>query len=509
MGSGSSAARLPSSEKDCMAVVAPGEPAWDISAAVAAESLLKAMEAGQALNPRSLAECSQVLESRPLCRYRNCYHATLRCPAIIPDSGKTCGNGCGRRAARGFDTCCKTCTMSGCTSHGSSCQRRSSDIDDGASTASGPSSTDSTRAACSNGCGRTAARGYDTCCRTCSSTGCKSHGQACEKRTAEDKPPSKSGACRYLHLDVIGADEQLWPKHLQASLCSPDSYANERPFRRANLAWQLFGKSFITLGRYEFVDACGRHEAAFAHFNSREGARMVARGLPHPDELQEFVLEQVAAVWGANVISREMCQEYLDRTGQIVQSRHTDSQYSPPSRSNIKVGGGAQDACSIARIIKVGINNHNVDLSKAVPRDTAWHGLAARGFPRWRESGPKFRADLAKRCAHGGSVYCTPAFEHAVAYSFRGAVSPEAGKPPFAAMTTKAGQKWNYSCIMQLAISDRGKKGVVEEKHQTFGSAPTDGWEPGQIEWVVHDVSKAQIYGILFCFFPDDKGWGA
>jgi len=236
---------------------------------------------------------------------------------------------------------------------------------------------------------------------------------------------------------------------------------------------------------------------------------MVARGLPNPDELQEFVLKQVAAVWGANTINREMCQEYLDRTGQIVQSRHTDSKYSPPSRRSIKVGGGPQDTCSIARIIKVGISNPQVDLSSAVQRDTAWHGLAARGFPRWRESGPKFRADLAKRCAHGGSVYCTPAFEHAVAYSFRGAVSPEPGKPPFAAMTTSAGQKWNYSCIMQLAIFDRGKAGVVEEKHQTFGGAPTDGWEPGKLEWVVHDVSKAQIYGILFCFFPDNHRWGA
>ena len=184
--------------------------------------------------------------------------------------------------------------------------------------------------------------------------------------------------------------------------------------------------------------------------------------------------------------------------------------YPLPYRRVISVPRGCPisgpDNFTLARIVKVGLVNPEVDLGQT--HDTAWHGIAARGFPNWKVSGPKFREDLKKRTSHGGSVYVTPAFEHAVAYGFRGIVSPEAGRPAFAAMHTARGEKWNYILIMQVAIFDRGTAGVVEEKQKTFPAAPSDGWDDEAIEWVVHDVSKAQIYGILFCFFPD-AGYGA
>lgn len=250
---------------------------------------------------------------------------------------------------------------------------------------------------------------------------------------------------------------------------------------------------------------CSNHEAALQHFHSREGATIVCRGLPLPDELQQFALKSIQDLWGDAVVLRDACQEYLDRAGQVITSKVTGTQYSPPSRSNISVGGAPGDKFEFARIIKIGLKNDSADLT--AKRDTAWHGLAAASLGKWKESGPKFRADLAKRTAHGGSVYCTPAFEHALAYSVRAAVPPAGHSVPFAAMTTAAGERWNYSAIMQLAIYDRGS--AVKECWQTFAAAPTDGWDGGKIEWVVHDVSKAQIYGVLFCFFPDSHQWGA
>eukprot|EP00933_Yihiella_yeosuensis_P015175 TRINITY_DN1332_c0_g1_i1.p1 TRINITY_DN1332_c0_g1~~TRINITY_DN1332_c0_g1_i1.p1 ORF type:complete len:459 (+),score=90.46 TRINITY_DN1332_c0_g1_i1:21-1397(+) len=315
-------------------------------------------------------------------------------------------------------------------------------------------------------------------------------------------------ACRFAHPKSFGCDEPLWDQRFEADLSSPSS-TKVQPFRREQLAWGLFRSSYRALGSQGFLIACLRQTAAVEHHNSREGARIVGRGLPEPDELQSFALNLVKNIWGEEVVSQENSQEYLDRSGNLVQSRLTESMYSPPSRSTVKVGGGPKDSCRIARIIKVGIKNDLADLRKETQRDTAWHGLSALGLPKWKESGPRFRADLAKRTAHGGSVYCTPAFEHAIAYSFRGAVSPVPGSCPFAAMTTSLGERWNYIAIMQLAIYDRGTAGVVEEKHQTFGAAPDDGWDRSKIEWVVHDVTKAQIYGVLFCFFPDDQNWGA
>ena len=38
------------------------------------------------------------------------------------DTGPLCVNGCRRPAATGYTTCCRTCTSSGCVSHGPRCQ---------------------------------------------------------------------------------------------------------------------------------------------------------------------------------------------------------------------------------------------------------------------------------------------------------------------------------------------------------------------------------------------------
>eukprot|EP00931_Biecheleriopsis_adriatica_P120063 TRINITY_DN95208_c0_g1_i1.p1 TRINITY_DN95208_c0_g1~~TRINITY_DN95208_c0_g1_i1.p1 ORF type:complete len:506 (+),score=47.01 TRINITY_DN95208_c0_g1_i1:66-1583(+) len=447
------------------------EPAWCKDVEAAAEALLKALEDGngRALNPRDLSEGAQILGSRAICKHS-------RCRSVSSSIGQKaslhfCANGCGRRCARGHATCCRTCSSSGGCSHGSACEERTSQC-----AAPRKTSVDS----------------------TCSSTG------------SETDSEDRRELCRFAHPSLQGCDYKLWNSEHECNLCSPASYSSSSsfPVARDELPWFLLGNAYQALGPRAFIDACYRHISAVKHFKSREGARIISRGLPLADELQAFALKYVEKVWGSEIIKQDACQEYLDRSGQIVTSRVTDSQYSPPSRGKVSVGGGPKDQCNIARIIKIGLNNDQVDFEAgATKRDTAWHGLAARGLHNWRESGPRFRADKARRTAHGGSVYCTPAFEHAIAYSFRGAVSPEPGKPPFAAMTTRTGEKWNFTAIMQLAIYGRGS--AVQEKHQTFGGAPDDGWDRNKIEWVVHDVSKAQIYGILFCFFPDDQLWEA
>eukprot|EP00747_Dinoflagellata_sp_TGD_P195152 gnl/TRDRNA2_/TRDRNA2_63412_c0_seq1.p1 gnl/TRDRNA2_/TRDRNA2_63412_c0~~gnl/TRDRNA2_/TRDRNA2_63412_c0_seq1.p1 ORF type:complete len:462 (-),score=52.71 gnl/TRDRNA2_/TRDRNA2_63412_c0_seq1:319-1704(-) len=433
---------------------------WDARCTQAAGSLLKEIESQGPLTRQSLAEAAQILDSRAECKNKMCPYVVARTSSTV----RKCANNCGCICARDYDTCCKSCTSSGGLEHGPACVSRQA------------------RAAT---------------CVPC----------------AVDGKESKVEACRFSH-SCIDSDftGKLWSTSEEACLCSPASYTELRPLPQHQLAINsqsrlnfLFGESFARLGKERFIAMCANHEAALRHFHSRVGATIVCRGLPQPDELQQFALRMVQSLWGDDIVVHEACQEYLDRSGQIVQSRLTDSQYSAPSRSKISVGGGPKDSFNFARIIKIGIKNADADLM--AKRDTAWHGLAAAGLSNWKSSGPKFRADLAKRTAHGGSVYCTPAFEHALAYSVRGAVPPPGSPVPFASMVTKAGEKWNYSAIMQLAIYDRG--GAVKEKHQTFTTAPTDGWEKGKIEWVVHDVSKAQIYGLLLCFFPDDKAWGA
>jgi len=57
---------------------------------------------------------------------------------------------------------------------------------------------------------------------------------------------------------------------------------------------------------------------------------------------------------------------------------------------------------------------------------------------------------------------------------------------------------------MQLAVYDRGLPGAVKECGKTWGGLPGDGWDAQKLELIIEDVSKGQIYGILFCFFPDN-----
>jgi len=232
---------------------------------------------------------------------------------------------------------------------------------------------------------------------------------------------------------------------------------------------------------------------------------MVCQGLKEPDELQSFAVKRVQEIWG-DVISRGACQEYLDRSSQKCVSKITGGDYSAPSRRPVRAFDGPQGTIDIARIVKVALNNPNADFKKK--RDTAWHGCQARTLEQWKpdtpNTHPQFRLDKFKHTAHGAGIYVTPAFEHAVGYAFR----MWNRTPRFAVMHTRSGQRWNYITIMQLAIYDRGVKGVVDESRKTWGGLPSDGWEDQGLEWVVRDASKAQIYGLLFCFFPDDPPQG-
>eukprot|EP00811_Abedinium_folium_P033012 NODE_6007_length_1713_cov_3.201765.p1 GENE.NODE_6007_length_1713_cov_3.201765~~NODE_6007_length_1713_cov_3.201765.p1 ORF type:complete len:397 (-),score=110.30 NODE_6007_length_1713_cov_3.201765:458-1648(-) len=306
--------------------------------------------------------------------------------------------------------------------------------------------------------------------------------------------------CRFRH----GADDTLlFVPNPALPLTSPATFkaTTAAPLRENDqLLWQLFGAAFERVGPDAFAAAAVRHAAALQHFASREGARMVCGGLHEPDELQSFALARVHEVWG-NVVHRKSCQEYLDRSAEQTVSRVTGGEYSAPSRREVRAWPGPQGAICISRIIKVGLRNPNVEFGKK--RDTAWHGCQARSLEDWRgekNTHPQFRLEKSQACAHGSGIYVTPAFEHAVGYAFR----RWDRSPRFASMKTRAGERWNYITIMQLAIYDRGDPGAVEEKTKTWAGLPGDGWDASRLEWVVRDVSKAQIYGILFCFFPND-----
>eukprot|EP00930_Biecheleria_cincta_P034662 TRINITY_DN23923_c0_g2_i1.p1 TRINITY_DN23923_c0_g2~~TRINITY_DN23923_c0_g2_i1.p1 ORF type:complete len:242 (-),score=10.30 TRINITY_DN23923_c0_g2_i1:155-880(-) len=90
----------------------------------------------------------------PLC---NSLHAPL------------CENGCGRNVAGEYRTCCRTCRGPG-SSHGPTCDAQNRHLHP---------------AVCANHCGRPAARGYPTCCRTCSGPGSR-HGPACDASHRRD-----------------------------------------------------------------------------------------------------------------------------------------------------------------------------------------------------------------------------------------------------------------------------------------------------------------------------------
>jgi len=303
----------------------------------------------------------------------------------------------------------------------------------------------------------------------------------------------------------------LWDAERHAAqLVSPSSYCNAtaQSWRGSAAAWALFGKAYKQLGAPSFRCVCARQTAALQHFVSRQGARFVCKGLSEPDALQAFAIRRVEQIWGAHVVHRSSCQEYLDRCGARVVSSITKSDYSAPSKSPVTGHwGGPQATVNLARIVKVGIRNPNVDLAKQ-ERDTAWHGCQARTLEDWRPSKPgthpQFRLDKSIHNAHSRGIYVSPSFEQAVLYAFR----KWDKQPRFATWTAPTGERWNYLTVMQLALYGRGVKGVVDECPRTWPAASTDGWDAGKLEWVVRDASKAQIYGILFCFFPDDPAQG-
>eukprot|EP00930_Biecheleria_cincta_P065780 TRINITY_DN5167_c0_g1_i1.p1 TRINITY_DN5167_c0_g1~~TRINITY_DN5167_c0_g1_i1.p1 ORF type:complete len:756 (+),score=58.19 TRINITY_DN5167_c0_g1_i1:111-2378(+) len=82
---------------------------------------------------------------------------------------ESCANGCGRLAAAGYNTCCRSCTGP-CGVHGPVCES----VHKASAYAGGPMVK-----FCVNGCGRQVAAGYETCCRSCSGPG-GGHGPICE-----------------------------------------------------------------------------------------------------------------------------------------------------------------------------------------------------------------------------------------------------------------------------------------------------------------------------------------
>ena len=69
---------------------------------------------------------------------------------------------------------------------------------------------------------------------------------------------------------------------------------------------------------------------------------------------------------------------------------------------------------NIARIVKIALRHPNADFKRA--RDIEWHGCQAK--PATPNTPPAFRTEKSLHKAHGGGVYVTPAFEHAVGYAF-------------------------------------------------------------------------------------------
>jgi len=111
-----------------------------------------------------------------------------------------CKNGCGRRAPRGFPTCCRTCERTGGREHGQKCTSKARGTADSspppppepaAAAAAAPAERSSFTPVprdeganlCINGCGRKASVGHATCCRTCGTSGGTKHGPKCDMET--------------------------------------------------------------------------------------------------------------------------------------------------------------------------------------------------------------------------------------------------------------------------------------------------------------------------------------
>ena len=174
--------------------------------------------------------------------------------------------------------------------------------------------------------------------------------------------PCTDQTCRFSHPGDL-----LFDPAKGAPLCWPESFfIDTRPlkFELTALAWWLFGPAYEQLGSQQFQLRCAQHMAALEHFETREGARMVAIGLPEPDMLQSFALRRVEEIWG-DVVHRQACQEYLDRSGEKTVSKITGGDYSAPSRRPVKAWDGPQGTVNIARIVKIALRNPNADFKRA------------------------------------------------------------------------------------------------------------------------------------------------
>lgn len=264
------------------------------------------------------------------------------------------------------------------------------------------------------------------------------------------------------------------------------------------LAGSLNGKR-----RYKRGGSASLVPQAFQSFWRQKGARILDKGLKAGDSLQIHALGVVQSVWG-NVIHRAYSQEYLDRGATRILHSGTLSDYTPPSCGPITSTywtqslGISEDRATadIERVVRVALTNKEAVFDGAhVP---LYHGLAAVTFASWAKSGPAFQSYPGK---FGDGIYLTPSFQMACMYAFRQprtmAVAAETGlaAPRFAAAPDG---RWNYLVCLQVMAS----AAAIEKFKGTAFTDAGDGWDLEAQISIVRDATQAQIYGVLFCYFP-------
>jgi len=253
--------------------------------------------------------------------------------------------------------------------------------------------------------------------------------------------------------------------------------------------------------------------------NESRSAQIFDKGLPHPDEYQTHALDTVAA-WGMQV-SRDYCQEYAERRYDRI--RHIRGHhYSPPGPGWVCIApahhpGLAQPEheglpipqlraeryelvspetweCHIDRVIKIGIKNEQVNFDDPV----LYHGLpTCPGSPlvssNWK-GGLDPPVLLATNGFHGKGLYTTPtpSFRMAASYAYR---SCKNGDQRFA---TGGPASSNYMAVLMLAVPPDE---IGTKAKGTAFSHNTDGWDRTELEWVVPNAERAQVFGVLMCYF--------
>lgn len=371
---------------------------------------------------------------------------------------------------------------------------------------------------------------YDTCCKGCH--GGLEHDERCQEGVVEHGAETQAGplsadeqciqAALLLFKASKGDSRLLGPRELDVAarvvkdrLCSwPHSLRcfslQAVTFRELSdvgavgCPWIAHLEPFyVKLGSSTFQLVCKAHAQVLDGFWRQKGARILDRGLKAGDSLQVHALEIVSSVWGS-IIDRGHSQEYLDRgTARILHSG-TLSEYTPPSCGRISSSYWTQDmglteqqaSADIDRVVRISLLNDKAQFDDThVP---LYHGLAAKGFSGWAKSGAAFKAYPGK---FGDGVYLTPSFQMACMYAFREPRTLAAlkegnlAKPRFAA--TPDG-RWNYLMCFQVMAEAR----AVEKFSGTAFTDAGDGWNLEAQISIVRKAAQAQIYGILFCYFP-------